>query len=443
MPLRHAVAVLRQASQLERVIWEGGPPLDRALQAHQRARPSMGRNDRLLLGAATYGLARNREALRCALPDAAPGEGRLLLLGLIDSLSSRVGDIPNLPGGVAPWLTVLDRLASLRTAWVRDLEGGWESEIRGARPRVLQAFADLFSVPPWWLRAGPWERVGEAALELALLRRPQHLTLRVQTHRLSRDAALAELRDLGIPARPTERSPWGLVLEGRHNVLSTAIFREGRVEVQDEGSQLVACLCDPKPSEKVLDLCAGGGGKSLALASQLMGRGQIVAHDTDARRLSDTRRRARRASLGNIRIVPDVAAVESLGPYDLVLVDAPCTSSGTLRRNPDAAWRWTEEALGRLVREQAGLLEAAANLVAPGGVLVYVTCSLLTDENGGQVERFLAGNPDFQLSPPGDRRGHGCLAGIPGAQNGSFRIPANLAHYSGDAFFLARLRRRG
>jgi 16S rRNA (cytosine967-C5)-methyltransferase len=135
--------------------------------------------------------------------------------------------------------------------------------------------------------------------------------------------------------------------------------------------------------------------------------------------------------------------VDRLGPYDLVLVDAPCSSSGTLRRNPDVAWRWPREAAARLNETQRRILDRAAALVAPGKTLVYVTCSLLPAENSDQVEAFLARHPEFSLHPPGDRRAHGPLLDVPGASTGAFRLPADLPDYSGDAFFVARLRRRG
>ncbi|MBI5444772.1 MAG: RsmB/NOP family class I SAM-dependent RNA methyltransferase, partial [Deltaproteobacteria bacterium] len=311
-----------------------------------------------------------------------------------------------------------------------------------AGAEALRAFEGLFGVPAWWLELGPWATVGDAADELARLKLPQKLVLRAQSHRTTRAEALEALAGLSIPCRPTERSPWGIVVEGRHNVLASELYRSGAVEVQDEGSQLAACLCDPKPDEKVLDLCAGGGGKSLALGSMLGGRGRIVAHDADPRRLEEARRRARRAGLGNIRCVEDSADVEKLGPYQLVLVDAPCSSTGTLRRNPDVAWRWSREAVDRLTDLQAMILDRAAALVAPEGHLVYVTCSLLRVEDEDQAAAFLARHPDFVPEPIGGRRAHAPLLDVPGAASGSFRLPANLPRYAGDAFFLARFRKR-
>jgi 16S rRNA (cytosine967-C5)-methyltransferase len=452
LPLRHAVRILERAAGLEELVEAAGAPgaapgvgapLDRALRAYQAQHRELGRLDRLVLGTAVYGLARNRELLRSAWPDARPGDGRRLLLALLDARGGPPGDVPHLPGGPRPWTAALGRLASLRHELVAAVEGARDAALPdGAPDAALAAATTLFGVPRWWFAAGPWRRLADAAAELGRLRRPQALVLRAQAHRGPREAAQAELTRLGVPSRPTARSPWGLRVEGRHNVLATAPYRDGRVEVQDEGSQLVACLCDPKPGERVLDLCAGGGGKTLALAAAMGGRGAVVAHDVDLRRLADTRERARRAGLGNVRVLADPGAVAAAGPYDTVLVDAPCTSTGTLRRNPDVAWRWQPADLERLTALQAEILDRAAALVRPGGALVYATCSLLAAENHCQFEAFLARHGDFAAAPPGDRKAHAPLLDVPGAASGALRLPADLERYDGDGFFLARARRQ-
>lgn len=441
LDVRHAARVLHIGAALERVVLGGGPPLDRALQTHQRAHPSMGRNDRLVLGTAVYGLARNRETIRSVLPDAAEGRGDLLGMALLDALGAAPELLFKEEGARDRFGRALHDLETARTRCVSMLARAGAQPVRSASGPLRRALTELFSVPVWWLEDGPWETVGEAVQELARLRTPQKLCLRVQTFRRSREEVLRELAALGIPAEPTEFSPWGLVVQGRQNVLGTALYREGIVEVQDEGSQLTACLCDPRPDERVLDLCAGAGGKSLALGSMMRGRGSIVAYDVDSRRLARAKERARRAGLGNIRAVSSREEVERLGPYDVILVDAPCSSSGTLRRNPDVAWRWQPESVRQLESTQATVLGWASSLVRPGKFLVYVTCSLLKTENEAQVHRFLARYPQFALCPPGDRRAHQSLLQIPGASTGAFRLPANLPRYRGDAFFLSRFRR--
>lgn len=444
LPLRHAVRILQRAGRLEELIFQPkGPPLDRALQAHQRAHRSMGRNDRLLLGTALFSLARGRVLYRRGLDDAVPGGGSLLLLALLDHLAAPPGRVPHLPGGVSPWSSALARVERQRREWAETLADHWDEPLGGPSAPAVDALCGLFSIPSWWLPHGPWRNVGDAVLELATLKRPQHLVLRVQAHRASREEVLRRLSEQGIPAHATRRSPWGAVVEGRHNVLATDLYRDGAVEVQDEGSQLVACLCDPRPGERLLDLCAGGGGKSLALAAAMKGRGEVVAYDVELRRLADTRRRARRAGLGNIRVAETLPEVQERGPYDLVLADVPCTSSGTLRRNPDVAWRWEPADLERLVDTQAAILDTAATLVKAGGSLVFTTCSLLEAENRRQAEAFAARHPSFETAAPGERRGHGPLLDVPQAERGFFRLAANLPRYEGDAFFLARFRKRG
>jgi 16S rRNA (cytosine967-C5)-methyltransferase len=444
LPLRHAVRILRSAGSLEELVFAGGPPLDRALRSHQTQNRKMGRSDRLLLGTALYALARNRELYRRALPEAVPGDSEHLLLALLDGHRGDPGKVPHLPGGPLRWVRLLEAVSALRDNWVSILTQAWKLPARGAPPPVREALEGLLGIPHWWIEQGPWDRVGEVVKECARLKRPQRLILRAYpATAAAREDALRRLRAEGIACRPTHRSPWGLVVAGRHNVLASPAYREGRIEVQDEGSQLVACLCDPKPGEKVLDFCAGGGGKALALGAAMEGRGSVVAYDADARRLADARRRARRAGLGNVRVVADPSEVAKAGPYDLVLVDAPCSSSGTLRRNPDVAWRWSAEDVRRLGALQAQILDHAAALVRPGGLLVYATCSLLEPENGAQARGLLERRREFRPAPPGDRKGHAPLLDVPGAGEGAFRLAATLPQYDGDAFFLARFRREG
>ncbi|MFU8858515.1 MAG: hypothetical protein ACNA8S_16105, partial [Deferrisomatales bacterium] len=268
LPLRHAVRILRAAAPLEEVVFSGGRPLDRALRHYQAEHPKMGRTDRLLLGTALYGLARNRELLRCVLPDALPGDGEHLILAFLDARGEDPGKVAHLPGGPLVWVQRLEAADSLRRRWTATLEASWKAPPTGLPRAVSEALEGLLGVPAWWLREGPWGTIGEAVRELAKLKRPQNLILRAQPATPEgRAGALAGLRDLGVPCRPTRRSPWGIVVDGRHNVLGSAPYREGRIEVQDEGSQLVVCLCDPKPGERVLDYCAGGGGKALALGA--------------------------------------------------------------------------------------------------------------------------------------------------------------------------------
>ena len=202
---------------------------------------------------------------------------------------------------------------------------------------------------------------------------------------------------------PTPISPWGLRVPSRRAVTSGRAFTDGLVEIQDEGSQLVAILLDPKPDMRVVDWCAGAGGKTLAIAAMMKNRGHIVACDVHDKRLEGAVKRLRRAGVNNVErhltVAGDKWAKRRAGSFDRVLVDAPCTGTGTWRRNPDGRLRLAENDLLELVPKQAMILAQAAKLVKPGGRLVYATCSVLQEENEEQIAKFLAGNLEFVVRP--------------------------------------------
>ena len=240
----------------------------------------------------------------------------------------------------------------------------------------------------------------------ALAVRPP-LDLRVNTLKSTREKVMAALDRLGPVATPF--SPVGVripVADGparAPHVQSDEGYARGWFEIQDEGSQLAALLAGARPGDQVLDLCAGAGGKTLAMAAEMGNKGQIYAYDSDRRRFGDIFDRLKRAGAHDVQVrAPDRADVldDLAGHMDLVLVDAPCTGSGTWRRRPDAKWRLGEAQLAVRVGEQAALLAAAARYVRPGGRLVYVTCSLLPRENEGQIAAFLADHPGFTLADP-------------------------------------------
>ncbi len=320
-------------------------------------------------------------------------------------------------GGGTPWHLALgvaifewgETPAALTAAFAED---------RHAPQPVPGAFtaADLAAAPdhvradiPEWLASHfatalgvEWVAEGEA-----LAGRPP-LDIRVNTLKASREKVLQRLARLG--AMPTPCSPVGLripPIEGarRHpNVQAEEGFQRGRFEVQDEGSQLCALLVGAKPGEQVLDLCAGAGGKTLALAACMENRGQIYAADTDKGRLAPIFERLRRAGVRNVQVRPPEpdALNDLVGQADRVLVDAPCTGTGVWRRRPDAKWRVSADALAKRVAEQDAVLLDAARFVKPGGILVYATCSLLPMENGERVAGFLAGHRDFRTLQIGE-----------------------------------------
>ena len=249
----------------------------------------------------------------------------------------------------------------------------------------------------------------DRAAEGAALATRAPLDLRVNTLKAEREEVLPKLAHLH--AEPAQWSPVGLRIRLGAESKSPAIhaepvFRRGEVEIQDEGSQLAALFAGAKPGQQVIDLAAGAGGKTLALAAAMDNRGQIYATDIDKRQLLPIHERIARAGARNIQVRTPRGEADMLGDLngraDLVLIDAPCTGTGTWRRNPDAKWRVRPGALAERVKEQAALLDRAAALAKAGGRIAYVTCSVLDDENGEQVRAFVSRTPGFSVEKPAD-----------------------------------------
>ncbi|MGI4976453.1 MAG: RsmB/NOP family class I SAM-dependent RNA methyltransferase [Janthinobacterium lividum] len=257
---------------------------------------------------------------------------------------------------------------------------------------------------PDWVLPRLVARFGETLdSEMEALSEPAPLDLRVNLLRGTLEQGRAALEREGVVATPTPLSPWGLRVPGRRAVTSGPAFQTGLIEIQDEGSQLVAAMVGAAPDMRVADWCAGAGGKTLAIAASMGNRGHVVACDVSRPRLDGATRRLRRAGAHNVErhlIEPGDKWVKRRGgSFDRVLVDAPCTGTGTWRRNPDARFRLRELDLDELLPKQARILDDAARLVRPGGRLVYATCSLLIDENEAQVEAFLLRHPEFTAVP--------------------------------------------
>jgi 16S rRNA (cytosine967-C5)-methyltransferase len=263
---------------------------------------------------------------------------------------------------------------------------------------------------PEWLDEHFARVFGEdRAAEGAALASRAPLDLRVNTLAADRDSMLPKLAHLG--AEVARWSPSGLRIRLAADAKSPAVhaepaYRKGEIEIQDEGSQLAALFAGAHPGEQVIDLCAGAGGKTLELAAAMENHGQIYATDTDKRRLVAIHERITRANARNIQVRTPRCSVDVLadlaGRADLVLIDAPCTGTGTWRRNPDAKWRIRPGALKERIREQEAALERAVPLVKPGGRIAYVTCSVLAEENGDQVRASAARHPDFSVEKPGN-----------------------------------------
>jgi 16S rRNA (cytosine967-C5)-methyltransferase len=270
----------------------------------------------------------------------------------------------------------------------------------------IEREAVRLSYPTWMLETFTNDLGWEAGLALARrMNERAPMALRVNTARVSREALVAQLAEEHVVAKPTELAPAGLVLETRVNAFGLTAFQEGLFEVMDEGSQVVAELVAPPPGGRVVDACAGAGGKTLAVGASMDGKGRLLALDTDGKKLEELRRRARRAGLTNVTARPVTAEGATLPPearlgaWDRVLVDAPCSGLGTLRRNPEARWRLTPAAVRAFPARQVALLVTYAPLVAVGGRLLYATCSVVEAENEGVVSRFLAERDDFVRVP--------------------------------------------
>jgi 16S rRNA (cytosine967-C5)-methyltransferase len=285
------------------------------------------------------------------------------------------------------------------------------------KERKALACANLKNAPahvagdyPEWLDPAFARAFGaERAQEGAALASRAPLDLRVNLLKGDRDRALSELSDLG--PKLSRWSPWGLRIALSADAKSPAIhaepaFIKGLVEVQDEGSQLAALFAGARPAEQVLDLCAGAGGKTLALAAMMQNKGQLYATDSDKRRLAPIHERLARSGARNVQVRTPRAGDDGLddlnGRLDLVVIDAPCTGTGSWRRNPDAKWRLRPGALALRLKEQAALLDRAVRLLKPGGRIAYITCSVLPEENGDQVRAFIASHADFAVVPPAE-----------------------------------------
>jgi len=371
-----------------------------------RQRRDLSSGGRRRVAEAVYGLIRMDRRLDAIL-DSLPGLGadlspvlrdelKLLMLDLREGMPVEAadGELARLGLGKGSRLG-----ARIDLSTVTDEDAGL-----GARTG-LEREAVRLSYPTWLVERlvndlGPAE--GLAACAAMNQRAP--MALRVNTVKITRNALIARLAEENVVARPTALAPAGLILETRVNAFGLSAFRDGLFEVMDEGSQLCAELVAPPPGGRVADACAGAGGKTLAIAAAMGGKGRLLALDVDGRKLEELRRRARRAGLSNVvaRAISDEAKLPDeakVGAWDRVLVDAPCSGLGTLRRNPEARWRLTPQAIAGFPARQLALLVTYAPLCAVGGRLIYATCTLLEQENEKVVERFLAERPDFVRVP--------------------------------------------
>lgn len=373
---------LSAAAELYEKILSETFPADAQMNDYFRAHRQMGVRDRGQVAEAVYGLLRERRVLSHLAGSDAPFD-MLAVWWLMQGVSARVLEEIGYRGD-----------ARVLVGPVRALD------------RAQLPFAIRTNFPDW-LADKMVAQYGEAeAVALAeALNRPAPVDLRTNTVKAERDAVQAKLAQEGFATELTPYSPAGLRRHDRAPMFNTKCFKDGWFEVQDEGSQLVSVLLEPRRHEMVADFCAGAGGKTLHLGALMANSGTLYAFDVLEKRLARLKPRLARAGLDNVRCVAltnerDQRVQRLQGKLDRVLVDAPCSGTGTLRRNPDIKWRSFD--FTALVAQQSSILAAAATLLKPGGRLVYATCSLLHEENESVVEGFLAAHPTYQQLPVQD-----------------------------------------
>ena len=352
-------------------------PADTVVGRYFREHDSLGQQDRAFIAEATFGVLRHKRVLDHFARQASP---RRLVLA---------------------WLVKFNGVSARElSAMLMPDEIEWLNEVKAAPldGLPLPVRAEL----PDWVYERLVRDLGEAEV-LALgraLQDPGPLDLRVNLLRSDRETALASLRRSGVEAAPTPHSPVGIRVEGKPPINRHPLFLEGAIEVQDEGSQLIGYLVAPTRHDLVVDFCAGAGGKSLMLGAMMHSQGRVYAFDVSPGRLARLKPRLKRSGLSNLhphllRNEHDTKVKRLAGKIDRVLVDAPCSGLGTLRRNPDLKWRQSPEGVDEMRVKQAAILHAASTLVKAGGRLVYATCSLLREENEEIVDAFASKHPDF------------------------------------------------
>jgi 16S rRNA (cytosine967-C5)-methyltransferase len=386
---------------------------------------------------------------------------RAALAGLVYDMLRRRASSRWLLDSETPRATLIGMLALARSHSADSLAGLFSGDRFAPEPltaeetsalasrKLADAPLDVQADVPHWLW-GSFEAAfgADAVLEGRALAERAPVDLRVNTLKTSRDKLLAELEPLHASATPL--SGWGVRVplgpEGRSPAIqSEESFQKGWFEIQDEGSQLAGLIADAKPGEQVLDLCAGGGGKTLEFAAAMENKGQVFATDSDKRRLAPIHERLARAGVRNVQVrTPRGAlAIDDLdGRMDMVLVDAPCSGSGTWRRNPDAKWRIRPSSLADRQKDQAAVLRSGAKAVKAGGRLVFVTCSVLPEENDASVQAFLADHADFVAAPLGTLAKHAGLSGF-GRLTSSSGLGLQLSpnRTGTDGFFISVLQR--
>jgi 16S rRNA (cytosine967-C5)-methyltransferase len=394
-------------------------PADATLKQYFRDNRNLGGRDRALIADTVYAVLRRRRTLEAITPEATPRE--LALAALVKIAGVGINHIQHL---------------------VTQEEFDWLVELKKLNFESLP-FEVRVDLPDWVLTRLRAQYTEKDLLALTrALQQSAPLDLRVNTMRARRDDVLERFKAEGVAAAATALSPLGIRMKEKIALNTHPLYLEGTVEVQDEGSQVLGLLLEPKRNDMVVDFCAGAGGKTLEIGALMNSQGRVYAFDVSEKRLANLGPRLKRSGLSNVhpqRITAenDTRVKRLRGKIDRVLVDAPCTGLGTLRRNPDLKWRQTEDGIAELNQKQTAILAAAGQLVKPGGRLVYGTCSLLAEENENIIEGFLAANPGFSIVPCGE-----VLARLKIAAPGCEKFLRLLPHvHDTDGFFAAVLER--
>lgn len=374
----HPNALLEMSCELLRAVLKMDAPADGVVSAFFRKNKALGQRERHALAETAYVVLRQRLMLQhLAQSGTGPTERRLAILAW-------QGSETFLRGALNP------------------SEQQWLAQVQAIDKTSLAP--KLRHNLPEWLAEPLLQRLGEEGFWAlaASMNEGAPLDLRANVQKAKREEVQAALLAAGITAEPTPYSPWGLRVQGKPALNKMEVFTSGAVEVQDEGSQLLVLLLDAKRSEMVVDFCAGAGGKTLALGAAMRNTGRLYAFDISGHRLAALKPRLARSGLSNVYPTQisherDERIKRLSGKIDRVLVDAPCSGLGTLRRNPDLKWRQSPQSIVELQAKQAAILASAARMLKPGGRLVYATCSLLEAENEVIAQAFTAAHPEFVL----------------------------------------------
>ncbi|MBI1364009.1 MAG: methyltransferase domain-containing protein [Proteobacteria bacterium] len=383
-------AQIQAATELLAQIESSNLPADRLMAGYFRPRRYIGSKDKKVIAEAVYAMQRGRGVLAWAVGEVGlPLSARSMTLAWLVQNKQRVADIFT---GAQYQPEPLDEIETK------------------ALPKLIKldfetAPADAEHNYPAWLEASLKAAFGlrfADAMQAMNTRAP--LDLRANTLKINRDDLMQRLRANGVDVMRAPHAPDGLRVADNKSLFTMQEFKDGLFEVQDEGSQIAARMSAVQPGMKVIDFCAGAGGKTLALAAMMGNKGRLQALDVADSKLKELRKRIARAGVDNVNARPitnewDAWLKRQKDSADVVLVDAPCSGSGTWRRNPDSKWRLTPQTLQEVADKQRNILHSASRLVKHGGRLVYITCSVLPEENQGQIDAFLADHKDFTLVP--------------------------------------------